>query len=104
MSLSAAPPPDFYPQTFMIRSNVPLPFLYRLRLRAGAAARRAAAGPTAGRRPYAALRRPPAGTAAQVWLHFIDQYERFTETLCAAAKNGCDCRLFRSLHVGFYNL
>ncbi len=76
----------------MIRSNLPLPFLYRLRLRAGDAARRAAAGPTAGRRPHAAPRRPAASSAALVWLHFIDQYERFTETLCAAAKNGCDCR------------
>ena len=73
----------------MIRSNLPLPFLYRLRLRAGAAARRATAAPTrTGARAVA--RRPAPGDAAQIWLHFIDQYERFTEVLCAAAKNGCD--------------
>lgn len=75
----------------MIRSNVPLPFLYRLRLRAGDAARRAAASP-AHARPRPAARRLPAGTAVQVWGTFIEQYERFTEVLCAAAKNGCDDR------------
>ena len=85
----------------MIRSNLPLPFLYRLRLRAGAAARSAVpvnyrqtrpeigAGRTTAR---SAARRPVTGAAAQVWMHFIDQYERFTEVLCAAAKNGCDSR------------
>ncbi len=85
----------------MIRSNLPLPFLYRLRLRA--AARRAATPPTAYRqgRPQgastrpagarsAAVRRAATGDVARLWLHFIDQYEMFTELLCAAAKNGCD--------------
>ncbi len=89
----------------MIRSNLPLPFLYRLRLRAGAAARRATASPTGYRqtRPQApsgrpasarsaAIRRAASGDAAQAWLHFIDQYEVFTDVLCAAAKNGCDSR------------
>ena len=84
----------------MIRSNVPLPFLYRLRLRAGDAARRAASSPY--RRPadtgsgravaHAAARRPLGGDAAQVWLDFINHYELFTEVLCAAAKDGCDSR------------
>ncbi len=73
----------------MIRSNLPLPFLYRLRLRAGNAARRVPAPPAY--RP--APRRAAGGSAAaQVWLHFVDQYELFTEILCAAAKNGCDSR------------
>ncbi len=89
----------------MIRSNLPLPFLYRLRLRAGAAARRATTPPvnyrqtrpqTSPGRPAgarsAAIRRAANGNAAQVWLNFIDQYEVFTEVLCAAAKNGCDSR------------
>lgn len=89
----------------MIRSNLPLPFLYRLRLQAGAAARRAASSPVTYRqtRPQAssarpssarsaAIRRAAGGDAAQVWLNFIDQYEVFTEVLCAAAKNGCDSR------------
>ncbi len=75
------------PKTLMIRSNLPLPFLYRLRLRAGAARREASAPARAAR---AAARRPLPSDAAGVWLHFIGQYERFTETLCAAAKNGCD--------------
>ncbi len=86
----------------MIRSNLPLPFLYRLRLRA--AARKAAAPPTAYRHRTpgvssrsagarsAAVRRAATGDAARLWLHFIDQYELFTELLCAAAKNGCDGR------------
>lgn len=87
----------------MIRSNLPLPFLYRLRLRA--AARKASAPPTAYRqsRPQspsarpagarsAAVRRAATGDVARLWLHFIDQYELFTEVLCAAAKTGCDGR------------
>jgi len=32
----------------------------------------------------------PTRDAAQFWLHFIDQYEAFTDILCAAAKAGCD--------------
>ncbi|MDQ2799584.1 MAG: hypothetical protein M3Y13_08085, partial [Armatimonadota bacterium] len=65
----------------MIRSNLPLPFLYRLRLRAGAAARRATTPPvnyrqtrpqTSPGRPAgarsAAIRRAANGNAAQVWL------------------------------------
>ncbi len=87
----------------MIRSNLPLPFLYRLRLQAGAAARQATSSPvnyrqtrpqTASARPAsarsAAIRRAATGDAAQFWLHFIDQYEAFTNILCAAAKTGCD--------------
>ncbi len=76
----------------MIRSNLPLPFLYRLRLRAGDAARRAASSPVKYRQARPAARRSAGGAAAQVWLHFVDQYELFTEVLCAAAKNGCDSR------------
>lgn len=88
----------------MIRSNLPLPFLYRLRLQAGAAARRATTPPVNYRqtRPQPPSGRPAVarsaairaagGDAAQVWLNFIDQYEVFTEVLCAAAKNGCDSR------------
>lgn len=88
----------------MIRSNLPLPFLYRLRLQAGAAARRATASPVdyRQRRPGSASGRPASarsaairaagGDAAQVWLNFIDQYEAFTANLCAAAKSGCDGR------------
>lgn len=87
----------------MIRSNLPLPFLYRLRLRAGAAARRTVSPPVIYRqaRPEmkagqpaarSAARRPVAADAAQVWLNFIGQYERFTEILCASAKDGCSSR------------
>jgi hypothetical protein len=74
----------------MIRSNLPIPFLYRLRLNAGAAARRAAM--SASTRPVrqAAPRRAPAGSAGQLWQDFIDRYESFTGVLCAAAKSGCD--------------
>ncbi len=77
----------------MIRSNLPLPFLYRLRLRAGDAARRAAAPPATYRPARSAVRRTALGSPqAQAWLQFIGQYELFTEVLCAAAKNGCDSR------------
>ena len=119
MSLSVAHPPE-KADTFMIRSNLPLPFLYRLRLRAGAAARRATAAPVDYRtrpsvgpvkpaaRPSITRRTPAAADAAGVWLHFVAQYERFTETLCAAAKDGCDSRkeseyaLLRCWFVGNY--
>ena len=88
----------------MIRSNLPLPFLYRLRLKAGAAARRAMSpavnyrdqrpvsvpGRSAALRP--AARRVAGGDAAQFWLVFIKQYETFTDVLCASAKTGCDSR------------
>jgi len=87
----------------MIRSNLPLPFLYRLRLQAGAAARRAMSPPVNYRetrpvggagRPAArpAVRRAAIGDAAQFWLLFIEQYETFTDVLCASAKAGCDSR------------
>ena len=86
----------------MIRSNLPLPFLYRLRLQAGAAARRAISAPvnyrdarpmsTGGRTSASRLaaRRVAPGDAAQFWQLFIDQYESFTGVLCASAKAGCD--------------
>jgi hypothetical protein len=85
----------------MIRSNLPLPFLYRFRLQAGSAARRAqsslvnyrqardgaASGRSLGSRPNAARR--TAGDAGQLWADFVDQYECFTGVLCAAAQLGC---------------
>lgn len=89
----------------MIRSNLPLPFLYRIRLQAGSAARRAQSSlvgyrqgqgeKTAGRplnaRQVAARRNGAgAGDAGALWLDFVDQYERFTGVLCAAAQWGCD--------------
>ena len=87
----------------MIRSNLPLPFLYRLRLQAGAAARRAMSPPVnyrdartaGGGRPAAArpaARRAGVGDVAQFWLLFIEQYQTFTDVLCASAKTGCDSR------------
>ncbi len=92
----------------MIRSNLPLPFLYRLRLNAGAAARRAAAPASARNVRQAAARRPAAGSAGQLWQDFIDRYESFTGVLCAAAKSGCDAAreseyaLLRRWFVGNY--
>ena len=87
----------------MIRSNLPLPFLYRFRLQAGSAARRAQStlvnyrraqdGSTTGRSVNArqmAARRAAAGDAGQLWADFVDQYERFTGVLCAAAQWGCN--------------
>lgn len=86
----------------MIRSNLPLPFLYRLRLQAGAAAQRAMSPPVNYRdtraaggtgRPVAsrpAARRAAVGDVAQFWLLFIEKYETFTDVLCASAKAGCD--------------
>ncbi len=88
----------------MIRSNLPIPFLYRLRLQAGSAARRAHSSLTAYRQPrgangarplkarQASARRFSATDASSLWLEFIEQYECFTGMLCAAAKSGCDSR------------
>lgn len=87
----------------MIRSNLPLPFLYRFRLQAGSAARRAQSslvgyrqgqGEQGTGRPLnarqVAARRSAAGDAGALWLDFVDQYERFTDVLCAAAQWGCN--------------
>ncbi len=87
----------------MIRSNLPLPFLYRVRLQAGSAARRAQSSLVSYRqtrdasshgRPVNArqmgARRAGVGDAGQLWMDFVDQYERFTGVLCAAAQWGCD--------------
>ncbi|MBV9850921.1 MAG: hypothetical protein JO250_14710 [Armatimonadetes bacterium] len=86
----------------MIRSNLPLPFLYRLRLTTGGAARRALTSSTyRGAREdtgrpinarQAAARRPVTGAASRLWQDFIGRYEAFTDVLCAAAKSGCDPR------------
>lgn len=86
----------------MIRSNLPIPFLYRLRLRASSAARRAQSSLVQYRQPRGvethghlrplAARRTAGSDAAAFWAEFIDQYERFTDVLCAAAKTGCDGR------------
>ncbi len=85
----------------MIRSNLPLPFLYRLRLQTGSAARRAAAssahhteqeasGKPVNARQSAARRGGSATDAMQLWQNFVEQYEEFTAVLCAAAQYGCD--------------
>lgn len=85
----------------MIRSNLPIPFLYRLRLQTGAAARRvgsaaasstehSAAGKPVNARQAAARRGGSATDAEQLWQDFVDQYEEFTGVLCAAAQYGCD--------------
>ena len=82
----------------MIRSNLPLPFLYRLRLQAGSAARRAGmkyrnASQSDGRpinaRQAAAKRIGSATDTVQLWTDFVEQYERFTGILCSAAQYGC---------------
>jgi hypothetical protein len=85
----------------MIRSNVPMPLLFRLRMRANLVARRAQAGILAHRwrsgvEAERAIwsgqgerrrneKRPP-----EMWAEFIDRYERFTNALCSAAKDGCN--------------
>ncbi len=85
----------------MIRSNLPIPFLYRLRLQAGSAARRVGAmspshtephtvGKPINARQTAARRAGSATDAEQLWQNFVDQYEEFTGVLCAAAQYGCD--------------
>ncbi len=85
----------------MIRSNLPIPFLYRLRLQAGSAARRVggassyqspagASGKPINARQAAARRGGSATDAVQLWQDFVEQYEEFTGVLCAAAQYGCD--------------
>lgn len=90
----------------MIRSNLPLPFLYRFRLQASSAARRTqsslshyhhsaesvASDCHHNARPPAARRAPHAGDFGHLWCEFVDQYESFTCLLCAAAQYGCDLK------------
>jgi hypothetical protein len=82
----------------MIRSNVPLPFLFRLRLRANFMAGRAQSRLGACQKrlweatastltqPPAAQTRPDDSPAA--WQEFVDRYERLTDVLCTAARLG----------------
>ncbi len=85
----------------MIRSNVPLPLLFRLRLRANWVARRAQSrlystyrqrgGSDLSKAVWVknAARRGLADCSPQLWTEFVDQYEQFTAVLCSAARNGC---------------
>jgi hypothetical protein len=84
----------------MIRSNVPLPLLYRLRLRASWVARRAGARLSYGHQRGSSeteravwarkgtVRRGTLGYSPQIWSEFVEEYERFTSALCCAAKSG----------------
>ena len=86
----------------MVRSNTPLPFMFRLRNQASGVCRRAFSGRTM----TAALLAPPtferrrpglgasqASSAPAAWREFLDRYEQFTDVLCVAAKSGCDDHL-----------
>lgn len=85
----------------MIRSNVPLPLLFKLRLRATSVARRAIARNTSTLRyrtstdPKKHATRHTTGNrtlsdvSPVLWAQFIERYEQFTDVLCCAAKNGC---------------
>jgi hypothetical protein len=84
----------------MIRSNVPMPLLFRLRMRANWVARRAQSGLTSYRQRggFEAERaiwtkkvggRQAAECSPALWSEFVDQYEKFTGALCSAAKDGC---------------
>jgi len=86
----------------MIRSNVPLPFLFRLRLRAGFVAGRAGAcqrrlwetAATALTQPPVAASHPDDSPAA--WQEFVASYEQLTDVLCDAAR--CGVTPERELH------
>lgn len=85
----------------MIRSNVPMPLLFRLRMRANWVARRAQSGLISHRQRSGveaeraiwarkvAGRSKTAECTPALWTEFVDHYERFTGALCGAAKDGC---------------
>lgn len=86
----------------MIKSNLPIPYLYRLRLRdrvKSAADRTVIGGETRAHVQSSRCRRNPLGRraarprASEPFLNdFIREYERFTGVLCAAAMSGCGPR------------
>ncbi|HEX5324961.1 MAG TPA: hypothetical protein VFW40_14350 [Capsulimonadaceae bacterium] len=73
----------------MVRSNTPLPFVFRFR---PASKERPSDAPTA-LPPKLARRRRALAIAApsplQNWRDFVARYEEFTDVLCIAAKDGC---------------
>ena|SRR5579883_1707002 len=75
----------------MVRSNTPLPFVFRFR-----PGSRERAADAASALPPKLLRRGRAGIAApsplQNWRDFVIRYEEFTDLLCVAAKDGCTDR------------
>lgn len=95
----------------MIRSNVPMPLLFRLRMRANLAARRAQAGLSSHRKRGGVeaeraiwSKKAIGGVIAAecspaLWCEFVDQYERFTGALCSAAKDGCTSAVEREFAI-----
>lgn len=93
----------------MIRSNVPMPLLYRLRMRASLVARRAQSGVLSRRQrggveDERAIWTKAAGRhvepcSPEVWSDFIEHYERFTGALCCAAMDGSNSRVEREFAV-----
>jgi hypothetical protein len=85
----------------MIKSNLPIPFLYRLRLRDRSGRSEAegtllefrfAASSRHVRRSQAG-RRPARMCTSELFLkEFIREYERFTGVMCTAAMSGCGVR------------
>jgi hypothetical protein len=87
----------------MIRSNVPVPLLFRLRMRANFMARRAQSRLYSNYRQRSGSdssklslanqvvgRRAMPECSPQLWSEFMEQYERFTSALCCAAQYGCN--------------
>jgi len=93
----------------MIRSNVPMPLLFRLRMRASLVARRAQSGLLSRRQrggveDERAIWTKGAGRqvepcSPEIWSDFIEHYERFTGALCCAAMDGSNSRVEREFAV-----
>jgi len=102
----------------MIRSNVPMPLLFRLHMRAKLLAGRGQTGLTSHKKRsgFEAERaiwanktfRTSAGNAGTtvatectpaLWSEFVDQYESFTGALCTAAKDGCTTAVEREFAI-----
>ena len=94
----------------MIRSNVPMPLLFRLRMRASLVARRAQTGLLSRRQrggveDERAIWTKSAGRHAdacspETWSDFIEHYERFTGALAdPVASEAGDRRKQRQLHL-----
>ncbi len=86
----------------MVRSNTPLPFMFRLKNQASGVCRKAVLSKSPTTALIAPLsferRRKASGVLAatnvkQLWSSFVDRYEQFTDVLCGAAKNGCTRQL-----------
>lgn len=72
----------------MVRSNMPLPFIYRFRPGPRKTTDDTTTALPAGRKAANSPQMPAAETVTDTWPDFLSRYEGLTDLICAAAKDG----------------